>query len=962
MARTRRAIVDQDNSWIIREELELNPDSPTAPQDDFTIIDTFAIHSVGDVVYTQIVIWGVGLISFGPITAAQTAFMQTIATNDDLAGFPGDYVAFDYSGDQLTLLEYGVKDDEFYVFSANGPRVDITPNAINISGDLETSFTGYDFGGVQSGSLTELFLGDLEVVEGGGAADTLTGNDEPESLIGLAGNDRLIGNGGGDRLTGGFGEDLLEGGAGDDRLYGNEDADELFGGSGDDWLFGGAGNDVLAPGEGNDYVEGGAGIDQLAIDYSASPTAAYFTFNPLAFVSVPGISVSVLDVEAARVHGSQFADVIIGTESGDALFGGGGNDLLRGGAGNDLLDGGTAGATAQATITLAGDALATAVPIDHFFALNGNVNIAGATSVPHASLRVDVQTDPFEFDQDTSRYLSFDVPAGGGNLTVDVDGTAFGVDTLVRIYDSNGIEVAVNDDGDYSGYDPGPFDPGSQNPADSLLHFTLAAGGTYFLQIRSLVTLDNHNSSFTVHVSLDTATVPDGNILEGGAGNDTYFVNDIADIVIEDADAGIDSVVSSVTHDLAANVENLTMTGSAAIECYGNDLANTITGNSANNFLSGGANNDILRGGLGADALFGGEGADALDGGGGNDGLSGGNGIDVVNYAAATAGVRVNLGVIGVAQDTLGAGSDTLTGIENAIGSNFADTLTGNTDANSLNGFGGNDIIYGGAGNDSLIGGEGNDALDGGVGNDVVNGGNGVDGATYAAAAAAVSVNLALGAQNTLGAGIDTLVAIENLTGSAFADTLTGNTDANSLNGFGGNDIIYGGAGNDSLIGGEGNDALDGGVGNDVVNGGNGVDGATYAAAAAAVSVNLALAGAQNTLGAGIDTLVAIENLTGSGFADTLTGNASANTLNGYLGNDILRGADGNDTLLGGEGADALDGGVGNDVLNGGNGVDVATYSAAGAAVSVNLAIAAAQNTIGAGLDTITAVENLIGS
>jgi Ca2+-binding RTX toxin-like protein len=132
-----------------------------------------------------------------------------------------------------------------------------------------------------------------------------------------------------------------------------------------------------------------------------------------------------------------------------------------------------------------------------------------------------------------------------------------------------------------------------------------------------------------------------------------------------------------------------------------------------------------------------------------------------------------------------------------------------------------------------------------------------------------VTVSLAIAtAQNTIGAGVDTLINIENLTGSNFNDTLTGNTLANILNGGAGNDALTGGAGNDSLIGAVGNDTLNGGAGNDSMDGGAaGTDTASYqAGATAGVSVNLALTTAQNTIGAGVDTLVNFENLTGTAF------------------------------------------------------------------------------------------------
>ena len=76
MTRTRRGVVDQDNTWIIREELEWNPADPVPPGQDYIIVPTFDIHSAGDLVYSQIVIWGVGLISFGPVTFAQTIFFD----------------------------------------------------------------------------------------------------------------------------------------------------------------------------------------------------------------------------------------------------------------------------------------------------------------------------------------------------------------------------------------------------------------------------------------------------------------------------------------------------------------------------------------------------------------------------------------------------------------------------------------------------------------------------------------------------------------------------------------------------------------------------------------------------------------------------------------------------------------------------------------------------------------------
>jgi Ca2+-binding RTX toxin-like protein len=299
------------------------------------------------------------------------------------------------------------------------------------------------------------------------------------------------------------------------------------------------------------------------------------------------------------------------------------------------------------------------------------------------------------------------------------------------------------------------------------------------------------------------------------------------------------------------------------------------------------------------------------------------------------------------------------------------------------------DVINGSTGDDVLLGFDGDDILIGGAGNDKLKGDAGSDTASYANAAAAVTVSLAnLAAQNTVGAGTDTLESIENLIGSKFNDTLTGNA---------------------------GNNVFNGGIGNDTINGGDGVDTASYLGAAKGVAVSLAIAGAQNTVGAGTDTLTSIENLSGSALADTLTGNSGNNALLGLGGNDVLNGGLGNDVLDGGTGTDTasyagatvgvtvnltltglqntvgagsdllrsidnligsakddtltgnggnnvINGGAGNDKINGGGGIDTVSYAGAAGAVTVNLATTVAQNTVGAGSDTLASMENVIGS
>ncbi|RON49096.1 type I secretion target [Pseudomonas frederiksbergensis] len=166
------------------------------------------------------------------------------------------------------------------------------------------------------------------------------------------------------------------------------------------------------------------------------------------------------------------------------------------------------------------------------------------------------------------------------------------------------------------------------------------------------------------------------------------------------------------------------------------------------------------------------------------------------------------------------------------------------------------------------------------------------------------------------------------LTGTSGDDVLVAGTGNNILNAGDGNDVLTAGSGNNELHGGAGNDLLYSGPGNDLLDGGTGIDTASYAHATAGVTVDLSLLTAQNTLGAGTDTLTGIENLTGSNFNDTLTGDNNNNVINGGLGNDTLNGGGGDDILIGGLGNNTLTGGAGADTfqwLAGNSGHDVVT-------------------------------------
>jgi Ca2+-binding RTX toxin-like protein len=197
--------------------------------------------------------------------------------------------------------------------------------------------------------------------------------------------------------------------------------------------------------------------------------------------------------------------------------------------------------------------------------------------------------------------------------------------------------------------------------------------------------------------------------LIGGGGNDTYIVSHNGVIAVENLNQGTDTVETRVTFTLGANLENLTLSGGGSISGTGNALANVLTGNSGNNTLSGLDGNDrfVAANGDGIDNYYGGAGTDTYD------------------LSNTLANATVNL-VRGTGTSAL-TGADHLTGIENVIGSDGNDTISGNAGANVLSGGIGIDTIYGGGGGDTLNGGGSADHLYGGKGGDVFTGGAGAD-------------------------------------------------------------------------------------------------------------------------------------------------------------------------------------------------------------------------------------------
>ena len=476
------------------------------------------------------------------------------------------------------------------------------------------------------------------------------------------------------------------------------------------------------------------------------------------------------------------------------------------------------------------------------------------------------------------------------------------------------------------------------NSADTLNN---ANGATLYLGL-------DGNDTIIAGVANDTLNGGLGNDdLRGGSGNDTYIIDGFGDLILENVNQGIDTLVidanNNITNGLVinlltlVNVENfdISQTGLQNLGIGGNNINNVLIGNDADNEISGFAGADSLIGGLGNDYLDGGAGIDTMIGGAGDDVYIVDSVADIITDTEGLNEVRATISYSianNLAFDNLVLiGSAAI----NATGNSLNNLLLGNT---------GNNILDGGAGADAMEGGKGNDTYlwrdAGDTFFELAN--EGIDTLQLAS-----NFGFAAGASTivSLGSNIENLDASKiggvafDLEGNALNNVLTGNDANNDLVGQDGNDTMFGGAGNDGFLGGQGIDSLVGGIGDDIyaVNlktTGNGT--------LAVASLEDIIVESSSSTG-GIDSLrldggtinlakastivlaTGLEHLYAENTIDTklnLTGNAAANNIIGNNAANIILGLAGDDTLRGGAGDDTLDGGAGNDVYLGGSGND----------------------------------------
>lgn len=621
------------------------------------------------------------------------------------------------------------------------------------------------------GNDTLLGAGGADQLWGGAGNDWMEGGDGNDGIFvegpgteevdGLFARNTVFGGAGADSLWGSDGRDSLDGGEGADRVYGGVGADTLRGGAGDDTITGGDGADLIDGDAGTDSIDAGSGDDTVTYDPADARADGGDDFDTLVLMAPAQVTLDsaidqvagggiTLGFEAVDARAVGAAVTLLGGVGGNRLLGGAFADRLEGRAGDDTLDGG-AGAD-----TLDGgqgdDLLRPGAGMNHVIGGEGRDTVSYADGAARVSISL----------------------AGSGSASTGdtlsgieaVIGTDF-ADTLVGSAAADWLDGGAR-------YDSITGFGGDDTLSGGAGFNTLRGGGGHDLLIGGI------NADVLDGGEGNDHLIAGGGVdsLFGGAGNDRYEITLSNQIVFEGAGAGDDTVHSTTSYYLRANIDWFILASGAGDKfavgtadddrLVGNDGANLLLGQDGNDTLWGGGGADRLQGRAGDDRLLGEDGNDYAFGGDGNDTLEGGNGQDRLDGDGGN--------------DTLLGGAD-----------NATDILRGGSGDDWMDGGAGYDVAYGGLGNDTVIASQSNDAMIElpGQGWDVVI----ARGAGSFTLAADVEELILDGATSGIGNG-----ASNRITGSGRAETLLGRAGNDTLEGAGGNDALFGEAGADAFL------------------------------------------------------------------------------------------------------------------------------------------------------------------
>lgn len=736
-----------------------------------------------------------------------------------------------------------------------------------------------------------------------------------------------------DTITGGLFGDIIDGGDGPDTIIPAGGTNTLQGGRGDDtyvyntdaWIYDDVIDESLGGVDTLDFSQGT--LFQVVVDLSKAAPQRVSTRLTLTLGAGDTIE---------NVLGTARDDRITGNSQDNFFAGGAGNDFYYfdcdTALGSDTIDESGGGRDAlwfnQTTTQKVSVDLGLSTPQT----INANLTLnlgSGATMDAIVGGELD--------DLLIGNALPNDITGGGGNdrmvgkagndrYGVNVDQNC-GSDTIVEEV-AEGVDTIDASQSLYQGITLSLADATFQSPAPT---WNLTLSGPDRIE----------NVFGTLQGDRLTGNSLN-NVLRGGGGDDSYFFDDDTpqgnDTIDDPAAGGADTIDFSATttkavrFDLSNFNQQLVSANQKLMLAAGTELENLV-GGSLNDYLTGNALNNRITGGPGDDWLAAGAGNDSYvfdaDFQLGTDTLveDPNGGIDALDFSPTNSiAVNVNLSLVGTQTVNSRLRITGVGEIENLIGGDAADTLTGNARDNRLVGGPGDDLLMGLAGNDTY-----EFAAQPPLGTDTVDESvdNGIDALDFSQTYADVAVNLSLTSTQVVSPNLSLRLTggdrIEQAFGGYGNDKLTGNALDNDLVGSYGADVLAGLAGNDHLAGGLGNDTyvfdVDSQLGSDFVDEplGSGVDALDFSASVLPIALDLrqVTQAVNANLNLVFANVYSVEVVLGGAGADTITANILGNAISGNGGNDTLIGDEGEDILIGGAGADLLRGGDGHDVLIG---------------------------------------------